>query len=167
MPECCDDGRLPANRLRQSVHVSCLASSSFFHRGSVHLAGFVDSTVKDIDDRLRELKEEVARLEAARTALVGGRRRPGRPRAASTAAAATPTRRRAAAARRPGRPRGRSRSGTRANQALELVRSTPGITIPQIAEKMGIEPNYLYRVMPRLATDGQVKREGQGWHPAG
>ena len=127
------------------------------------MAGFVDSTVKDIDDRLRELKEEVSRLEAARTALVGGRRRPGRPRAANTA---QPTRRRAAA-RRPGRPRGRSRGGTRANQALELVRSTPGITIPQIAEKMGIEPNYLYRVMPRLATDGQVRRDGQGWHPAG
>ncbi|HEY1517713.1 MAG TPA: hypothetical protein VGF91_14925 [Solirubrobacteraceae bacterium] len=47
------------------------------------------------------------------------------------------------------------------------MRTTPGITIPQIAEKMGIEPNYLYRVMPRLLTDGQVKREGQGWHPAG
>ena len=46
------------------------------------------------------------------------------------------------------------------------MRSTPGITIPQIAEKMGIEPNYLYRVMPRLATEGQVRREGQGWHPA-
>ena len=128
-----------------------------------NLAGFVDSTVKDIDDRLRELKEEVSRLEAARTALAGGRRRPGRPRAASPA---QPTRRRAAA-RRPGRPRGRSRSGTRANQALDLVKSTPGITIPQIAEKMGIEPNYLYRVMPRLASDGQVRREGQGWHPAG
>jgi len=130
------------------------------------LAGFVDSTVKEIDDRLRELKEEVARLEAARTALVGGRRRPGRPPAASTAAgpAARRTTRRTG---RPGRPRGRSRSGTRANQALELVRSTPGITIPQIAEKMGIEPNYLYRVMPRLATEGQVRRDGQGWHPAG
>ncbi|HUA46098.1 MAG TPA: hypothetical protein VMA77_12775 [Solirubrobacteraceae bacterium] len=130
------------------------------------MAGFVDSTVKDIDDRLRELKEEVARLEAARTALVGGRRRPGRPRAASTAAR-PPARRATRRTGRPGRPRGRSRSGTRANQALELVRSTPGITIPQIAEKMGIEPNYLYRVMPRLATEGQVKRDGQGWHPAG
>jgi hypothetical protein len=127
------------------------------------LAGFVDSTVKEIDDRLRELKEEVNRLEAARTALVGGRRAPGRPRAARTAT--QPTQRRTG--RRPGRPRGRSRGGTRANQALELVRSTPGITIPQIAEKMGIEPNYLYRVMPRLLNDGQVKREGQGWHPAG
>jgi hypothetical protein len=129
------------------------------------LAGFVDSTVKEIDDRLRELKEEVSRLEAARNALTGGRRGPGRPRATRTRAQST---RRSATTprRRPGRPRGRSRSGTRANQALELVRSTPGITIPQIAEKMGIEPNYLYRVMPRLATDGQVKREGQGWHPA-
>ncbi|MBV9804315.1 MAG: hypothetical protein JO130_14035 [Solirubrobacterales bacterium] len=132
------------------------------------MAGFVDTTVKEIDDRLRDLKEEVARLEAARSALTGGRRGPGRPRAARSSTSrtrATPTRR--SSGRRPGRPRGRSRGGTRANQALELVRSTPGITIPQIAEKMGIEPNYLYRVMPRLATDGQVKREGQGWHPAG
>ncbi len=129
------------------------------------MAGFVDSTVKEIDDRLRELKEEVSRLEAARSALTGGRRGPGRPRA-TTRTRTQSTRRSTTPRRRPGRPRGRSRGGTRANQALELVRSTPGITIPQIAEKMGIEPNYLYRVMPRLATDGQVRREGQGWHPA-
>jgi DNA-binding IscR family transcriptional regulator len=45
------------------------------------------------------------------------------------------------------------------------VRTQPGITIPQIAESMKIEPNYLYRVMPRLLEDGQVRREGQGWHP--
>jgi hypothetical protein len=134
------------------------------HQREIHLAGFVDSTVKEIDDRLRELKEEVSRLEAARTALVGGRRGPGRPRATRSRAQSSSTPRRTG--RRPGRPRGRSRSGTRANQALELVQSTPGITIPQIAEKMGIEPNYLYRVMPRLANEGQVRREGQGWHPA-
>jgi len=131
------------------------------------LAGFVDSTVKEIDDRLRELKEEVSKLEAARSALVGTRRGPGRPRAATRAASSTTTTTRRRTGRRPGRPRGRSRGGTRANQALELVRSQPGVTIPQIAEKMGIEPNYLYRVMPRLLSDGQVKREGQGWHPAG
>jgi len=130
------------------------------------LAGFVDSTVKEIDDRIRELKEEVSKLEAARSALVGPRRGPGRPRATKAAASTTTTTRRRTG-RRPGRPRGRSRGGTRANQALELVRSQPGITIPQIAEKMGIEPNYLYRVMPRLLSDGQVKRDGQGWHPAG
>ena len=127
------------------------------------MAGFVDTTVKEIDDRLSELKDEVARLEAARSALVGGGRRgPGRPRGS---AAATTTRRRRAA-RRPGRPRGRRGGNTRANQALELVRGKPGITIPEIAQAMGIEPNYLYRVMPKLVTDGQVRREGQGWHPA-
>jgi hypothetical protein len=125
------------------------------------LADFVDSTVKDIDSRLRELKEEVSRLEAARAALAGGRRGPGRPPGSSSSAA--PTTRRSAA-RRPGRPRGRRSGNTRANQALDLVRSQPGITIPQIAEALKIEPNYLYRVMPKLVEDGQVKREGQGWH---
>ena len=124
------------------------------------MAGFVDTTVKDIDDRLNELKEEVARLEAARSALIGARRGPGRPRGSA------PTTRTRTAARRPGRPRGRRGGNTRANQALDLVRSQPGITIPQIAEAMKIEPNYLYRVMPRLVADGQVRREGQGWFPA-
>ena len=57
--------------------------------------------------------------------------------------------------------------GTRSNQALELVRGKPGITIPEIATAMGIEPNYLYRVLPKLASEGQVKRQGQGWHAAG
>jgi DNA-binding IscR family transcriptional regulator len=46
------------------------------------------------------------------------------------------------------------------------VRGRPGITIPQIAQSMKIEPNYLYRVLPRLVEDGQVRREGQGWFPA-
>ena len=123
------------------------------------MADFVDSTVQDIDERLSELNEEVARLEAARNALVGSRRGPGRPRGASRSA-------RGRSARRPGRPRGRRGGNTRAGQALELVRTQPGITIPQIAESMKIEPNYLYRVMPRLLEDGQVRREGQGWHPA-
>ena len=61
-------------------------------------------------------------------------------------------------------PRG---GNTRAVQALDLVRKQPGITIPEIAKAMKIEPNYLYRVLPRLASEGQVKRNGQGWHLAG
>jgi CRP-like cAMP-binding protein len=131
------------------------------------LADFVDSTVKDIDRRLSELRVEVSKLEAARTALVGGRRGPGRPSSAngasaSTSASTTPRRR---TARRAGRPRGRRGGNTRANQALALVREKPGITIPEIASSLKIEPNYLYRVMPKLVEDGQVSRQGQGWHP--
>ena len=124
------------------------------------MADFVDSTVKDIDNRLAELTQEVTKLQAARAALVGGRRGPGRPPGST----GTPRRR---AARRTARPRRRRGGNTRATQALELVRSKPGITIPQIAEQLKIEPNYLYRVMPKLVEDGSVRRDGQGWHPAG
>jgi predicted Rossmann fold nucleotide-binding protein DprA/Smf involved in DNA uptake len=135
------------------------------------LTEFVDSTVKDIDQRLSELKQEVAKLEAARSALVGGRRGPGRPRGTTTRRArrssSTATRRTSTTGRRTRRSRGRRGGATRANQALELVRGTPGITIPQIAKQMGIEPNYLYRVLPKLQQEGQIKRDGQGWVPAG
>lgn len=133
------------------------------------MAEFVDSTVREIDARLGELREEVSRLEAARNALTGtgagsARRARRTAGARSTRASRTP---RTAKGRGPGRPRGRRTGNTRANQALELVRNRPGITIPEIAQELGIEPNYLYRVMPKLVGDGQVARQGQGWHPAG
>lgn len=132
------------------------------------MPGFVDSAVKDIDERLRELQDEVSRLEAARTALTGGRRGPGRPRGTTTRTARPRTTRARTARRTTTAPRARSgrRGGnTRAAQTLELVRQQPGITIPDIAKAMKIQPNYLYRVLPRLAKEGQVKRNGQGWHP--
>jgi hypothetical protein len=122
---------------------------------------FVESAVKDIDSRLRELQAEVAKLEAARAALVGARRGPGRPRGSRNSTTSSSRR-----GRRPGRPRGRRGGNTRSNQALELVRNQPGITIPQIADALKIEPNYLYRVMPKLVNEGLVTRDGQGWHPA-
>jgi hypothetical protein len=131
------------------------------------MAGFVDTTVKDIDERLRELKDEVGRLEAARTALTSDGSRPAAPR--PTRARRSAPRPTAGAARRgrPGRPRGRRGGNTRASQALDLVRSEPGITIPRLAEALKIQPNYLYRVMPSLEKDGSIKRNGQGWFPAG
>jgi hypothetical protein len=128
------------------------------------LTEFVDSAVKDIDARLSELKQEVAKLEAARAALVGNRRGPGRPRGSSTRTRST-TRRRTGG-RRTRRTGGRRGGNTRANQALELVRNNPGITIPDIAKSMGIAPNYLYRVLPRLQQEGQIKKDGSGWAAA-
>jgi hypothetical protein len=102
--------------------------------------------------------DEYHRLEAAEQALSGV---PGKPAASATAA---PTRRRrssAASNGRRGRPRG---SGTRAAQALQLVGERPGITIPELADAMGIKQNYLYRVMPGLAEEGKVTKSGRGWH---
>jgi hypothetical protein len=126
------------------------------------MAGFIDAAVQDIDNRLKELREEEQKLVAARVALIGtAKRGPGRPPRSESAAA--PARR---STRRPGRPRGRRGGNTRSNQALELVRSQPGITIPEIASSLKIEPNYLYRVMPKLESEGLAKRDGQGWHAA-
>ncbi|MGZ8633707.1 MAG: hypothetical protein ACXWZZ_07605 [Solirubrobacteraceae bacterium] len=131
------------------------------------MADFLDEKKREIDARLKELRplvEEFHRLEAAAAALggvPGGASRttatPAR-RGRRKAAAAAP----ASGARRHGRPRG---SGTRSKQALELVRTRPGITIPEIAEAMGIQQNYLYRVLPSLQKDGLVRKEGRGWHP--
>jgi len=127
---------------------------------------FLDEKRREIKGRLTELKplvDEYHRLEAAMQALegVGGSSPPaarGRRRAASSGSANGAGKRTG----RRGRPRG---SGTRGKQALELVRSRPGITIPEIAQEMGIQQNYLYRVLPGLQKDGMVRKEGRGWHP--
>nr|MDQ5807523.1 hypothetical protein [Actinomycetota bacterium] len=62
------------------------------------------------------------------------------------------------------RPKG---SGNRAQQAMALVTETPGITIPEMAQRMGIQVNYLYRVLPDLEQQGKVRKEGRGWFPKG
>jgi ribosomal protein S25 len=130
------------------------------------VADFLDEKRKEIAARLKELRplvDEYQRLEAAERALSGVS--DGKTTAAAPAAAAAPTRRRrraAAAQGRRGRPRG---TGTRAEQARKLVNEQPGITIPELADKMGIKQNYLYRVMPQLADEGHVVKSGRGWHP--
>ena len=123
---------------------------------------FLEEKRKEIQQRLKELRplvDEYQRLEAAEKALSG---------VSGNGRSSTPAPRRARGARakssgtgRRGRPRG---SGTRANQALELVKSRPGITIPELAEAMGIKQNYLYRVLPGLAEEGKVTKAGRGWH---
>jgi hypothetical protein len=113
-------------------------------------------------DELRPLVDEFHRLEAAEAALsgVGARSRPSGPGPGS--GSARPARgAEGNGAARAGRPRG---TGTRAGQALELVRERPGITIPELAEAMDIQQNYLYRVMPSLAEEGKVVKSGRGWH---
>lgn len=135
------------------------------------MAGFVDTTLKDIEERLSELRDEIGKLEAARSALRADRGggRAGRARGNHAAPRATGgTGARSSGTRRgPGRPRGGRGGNTRASQALGLVRRTPGITIPQLATAMKIQPNYLYRVMPALEEDGSVRRDGPGWYPSG
>jgi CRP-like cAMP-binding protein len=131
------------------------------------MADFLEEKKREIDARLKELRplvDEYHRLEAAAAALQGVG---GATNSRSSAPAARRTGRHLSSGTgtgtgRRGRPRG---SGTRSKQALELVRSRPGITIPEIAEAIGIQQNYLYRVLPALQKDGLVRKEGRGWHP--
>ncbi len=138
------------------------------------MADFLDEKRSEIRARLKELKplvDEYQRLEAAAAALDGVPTNEAAPRGATGSAVARRARAQAAPKRaksnangsgRRGRPKG---TGTRGAEALALVRSKPGITIPEIAEQMGIKQNYLYRVLPGLADDGLVQKEGRGWHP--
>jgi hypothetical protein len=131
------------------------------------MADFLDEKRKEIQARLKELKpmvEEYTRLEAAERALSGVDSNGASARTASTPARARRRRSGSTGGGRRGRPRG---SGTRAVQAYELVKARPGITIPELAEAMGIKQNYLYRVMPTLADEGKVTKSGRGWHARG
>jgi sugar-specific transcriptional regulator TrmB len=120
------------------------------------------STSKVLDEardlvvkRLAELDDERKRLERA-LAELGGKaarkagRRPGRPKG-STATKSTAKK---------GRRRKR-RGGTRADQAVALIKQNPGITASEIAKSMKIKPNYLYRVLSDLEKQKRVKKKGR------
>ncbi len=130
----------------------------------------LDEARELIQKRLGDLDDERKRLERALSELGGKaaapRRSPGRPRgskksttatssAASTKAAATPRRRR------------KRRGGTRADQAVDLITSQPGISASDVAKTMKIKPNYLYRVLGDLEKEGRVKKDGRQYYPAG
>jgi hypothetical protein len=132
------------------------------------MTDFLEEKRREIQARLSELKphvDEYQRLEAAERALAGVANGNGPSAAPSRSGQGTRSRRASkpsgAGTGRRGRPKG---SGQRASQALELVRSRPGITVPEMAEAMGIKQNYLYRVMPDLAEQGLVSKSGRGWH---
>jgi len=100
-----------------------------------------------IRERIGELDAERKQLERALASLTGGRegrRGPGRPRSSQGT----------------GRRR-RRRGGTRADQAVKMIQDRPGITASEIATKMSIKPNYMYRVLADLEKEGRVKKDGR------
>lgn len=110
---------------------------------------------KLIKDQLAELEKERKDLEEALRKL-GGRGRQAARRG-----------------RGPGRPPGsgrkqrrRRKGGTRAEQAVKVVKANPGISAGDVAKELKIKPNYVYRVMSELVADKQVKKKGRGYYPA-
>ncbi|MBS1883291.1 MAG: hypothetical protein JSS97_10095 [Actinobacteria bacterium] len=121
----------------------------------------LDEARQLVERRLADLDDERRRLERALAELGGkAKRSPGRPRgSASTAstakASAAPKKRR------------RRKGGTRADQAVDLITSQPGISASDVAKTMKIKPNYLYRVLGDLEKEGRVKKDGRQYYPAG
>jgi hypothetical protein len=118
-------------------------------------------------EELRPLYEEYLTLEKAQQALdsvsgpirrIVGRGRPGRPPSPPAAKrGGGPAAKRRSSGRRP---------GGRADQALDVIKKNPGITIPELADKLGIRPNYLYRVTAGLQKERKIRKRGRGFHAA-
>lgn len=115
-----------------------------------------------LERTIRELEDQIKQAEQALAALGGKavRRGPGRPRGSAKKATATST---TTAPRR----RRKRRGGTRADQAVKLIESQPGISASDVAKTMKIKPNYLYRVLGDLEKEGRVKKKGRQYYPAG
>lgn len=105
-----------------------------------------------IKRRLSDLDEERKRLERALADIGGSVRRRGRPRGSRSTGGGSGKRRRS------------RKGGTRAEHALELIKANPGMSAGEIAKKLGIKPNYMYRVMAELQKDGLVNKQGRGYH---
>src|ERR1700761_764847 len=117
-----------------------------------------------IERRLADLDEERRRLERALGELGGkATKRPGRPRGSSSTSGGTAAPKASAAPKK----RRRRRGGPRADQAVDLITSQPGISASDVAKTMKIKPNYLYRVLGDLEKEGRVKKDGRQYYPAG
>lgn len=125
----------------------------------------LDEARELLHKRLVDLDEERRRLERALAELGGKavKRSPGRPRGSkSSTAGSTSTDAGTSAAPRKRRKR---RGGTRADQAVKLIESQPGISASDVAKTMKIKPNYLYRVLGDLEKEGRVKKDGRQYYP--
>ena len=116
-----------------------------------------------VKKRLAELDDERKRLERALAELgekaVESTARQKTPRPPQRLRGEKPRRK----AQKAAAPRRRRRSGTRADQAVKLVADNPGISASEIAKKMKIKPNYLYRVLGDLEKEGRVKKKGRNY----
>lgn len=65
-----------------------------------------------------------------------------------------------------GRPTRSRKNGRREDEFVGIVRDNPGIRVSQAAEKMKLEPNYLYRVAREAVSRKKVVKEGKGYKVA-
>jgi CRP-like cAMP-binding protein len=121
----------------------------------------VDEIRRRVDERLAELQPAVDEYQELMTVKRGLTDGADAPASSPRPPANTPRR---ATSRRARQTASTSRrSGGRAEQAIQIVSSNPGVTVTEIAAQMGINQNYLYRLLPRMESEGKLRREGKGW----
>jgi hypothetical protein len=124
-------------------------------------------TAKPAAARARAGRERAAKTAAkprsARSTTV--RKPAGAAKSKGASAKAAPARARRAAAGRRSTGRGATRPGQRSDDVLGLVRENPGITVREIAERLGVDATGLYRVANRLTKDGRVRKDGPRLYP--
>jgi hypothetical protein len=106
-------------------------------------------------EEYEELSEAAAALGITTNGSAPAKSKRGRP---AKAGAAKP---KGTGTGKRGRPPG---SGNRGEEILGILRITPGLTIAEVAGKLNIKPNYLYRVLPGMEKDGKVKKVDKGYH---
>ncbi len=122
----------------------------------------IEDAIEMIQVRLAEIEVEKARLERVISDL-GATVKPtttGPRRSGGTKS------RRAAIVGTSGKKRRTRDGGTRAQHALNYLLESPGMSAPAIAIKLGIKPNYVYRVMTELKLDRLVEKRGTLFYPS-
>jgi hypothetical protein len=132
------------------------------------MANVIENAARAIRSRLAELVGEQEQLQKALGALeglLGSERGKAEPRAYKTERQ-RPARRAAASARGRSTAPGRRRGPSRADQFVELVAESPGITVAEAAERLKASRQSLYNVTARLQREGRLRKEGRGFYPA-
>lgn len=102
----------------------------------------IDDVRSLIEARLKDLDSERKKLESALKELGGGVRRKVRRRSSQRSASAPPRTR-------------KRKGGTRADHALSYIAKHPGASASEVAKKLKIKPNYLYRVLGSLEKEAR------------
>jgi transposase-like protein len=117
------------------------------------MADTADRILDDLRRRRDELKPLVGELERIEAAIDALERAGGAPSPSGSGNGTGTT---------TGRRRGRPRKGepNRSDQFLALVREG-GTSIPAAAERLGMGPNYLYRLANTLESEGTIRKQGR------
>jgi hypothetical protein len=121
--------------------------------------------------RLNELEPLVAEYQQLQAVLAklgpddagGGRAAAAAKPASRRRSSAKPARKRATPARKASGGSRRRRAvapGSRERDVVRLVGERPGISVPEIARELNVDPTGLYAIVRRLTAKGQMRKDG-------